>query len=154
MTQAHEGTSMSASEAQAALALVTAMARSHSALSKDLERTLVAHGLTAPQFGVLEMLGRRGSLPLHEIGKELLVSGGNITCVVDNLEKAGLVARTRDTQDRRVIQAALTPEGTARLAALMPVYAARALTLTAGLTDVEQGILVQLLRKLSLTLTG
>lgn len=154
MTQAHEGTHMSASEAQAALGLVTAMARSHSALSKDLERTLVAHKLTAPQFAVLEMLGRRGALPLHEIGKELLVSGGNITCVVDNLERAGLVARTRDTQDRRVIQAALTPAGTARLEEILPLYAARALELTAGLTDVEQGILVQLLRKLSITLTG
>lgn len=154
MTQAHEGMSTSPIEAQGALALVTAMARSHSALSKDLERMLVAHKLTAPQFGVLEMLGRRGPLPLHEIGKELLVSGGNITCVVDNLEKAGLVVRTRDTQDRRVIQAALTPAGAARLAEILPVYAARALALTAGLTDVEQGILVQLLRKLSATLTG
>jgi MarR family 2-MHQ and catechol resistance regulon transcriptional repressor len=141
-------------DAQGALALVSAMARSHSALSKDLERMLAVHKLTAPQFGVLEMLGRRGPLPLNEIGKELLVSGGNITCVVDNLEKAGLVARSRDTQDRRVIQAALTPAGAARLAEILPVYAERALALTAGLTDVEQGILVQLLRKLSLTLTG
>lgn len=141
-------------DAQGALALVTAMTRSHSALSKDLERMLASHKLTAPQFGVLEMLGRRGPLALNEIGKELLVSGGNITCVVDNLEKAGLVARARDTQDRRVIQAALTPEGAARLADILPVYAERALALTAGLTDVEQGILVQLLRKLSLTLTS
>ena len=88
-------------------------------------------------------------MPLHEVGKELLVSGGNVTCVVDNLEKAGLVVRTRDTQDRRVIRADLTPAGQERLAAILPDYQARVGALAAGLTDVEQGILVQLLRKLS-----
>jgi MarR family 2-MHQ and catechol resistance regulon transcriptional repressor len=132
--------------------LVSAMARSHGALMRELEREISQHHLTQPQFSVLDLLSRRGSLALHEIGKELLVSGGNITCVVDNLEKAGLVVRMRDTQDRRVIKAALTAAGEARLAELRPDYEARVASLTAGLTDVEQGILVQLLRKLAETL--
>lgn len=140
------------SDSPSTLALVTALARSHGALMRELERELGTHKLTQPQFGVLEILGRRGPLPLHELGKELLVSGGNITCVVDNLEKAGLVRRERDTQDRRVIKAALTDEGASRLAEILPLYQARAGELAAGLTDVEQGILVQLLRKLAGTL--
>jgi MarR family 2-MHQ and catechol resistance regulon transcriptional repressor len=119
---------------------------------RELEREISQHHLTQPQFAVLDILERRGPLPLHEIGKELLVSGGNITCVVDNLEKAGLVVRSRDTQDRRVIKASLTPDGQERLSQLRPAHDARVQSLTAGLTDVEQGILLQLLRKLSETL--
>lgn len=145
--------SPSSTDSQTALALVGAMARSHGALSKELERALGAHQLTTPQFAVLEMLGRRGPLPLHRIGEELGVSGGNVTCVIDNLAKLDLVVRQRDTQDRRVFQASLTPAGAARLATAQPVYQARAVALTAGLTDMEQGILVQLLQKLALTLT-
>ncbi|MFN3428836.1 MAG: MarR family winged helix-turn-helix transcriptional regulator [Candidatus Sericytochromatia bacterium] len=141
--------SVNPSASQASLALVAALTRSHSALSRELDREITAHRLTQPQFAVLEILSRRGPLPLHELGKEMLVSGGNITCVVDNLEKAGLVVRTRDTQDRRVIRADLTPAGGERLAAIMPDYQARVGALAAGLTDVEQGILVQLLRKLA-----
>ena len=99
------------SDNDTALQLVSAMARGHGALMRELEREIALHQLTQPQFGVLEILARRGPVPLHELGKELLVSGGNITCVVDNLEKAGLVVRTRDTQDRRVIKAALALVG-------------------------------------------
>ena len=141
--------SVNTTNSSPSLALVAALTRSHSALSRELDREITAHQLTAPQFAVLEILSRRGALPLHEVGKELLVSGGNVTCVVDNLEKAGLVVRTRDTQDRRVIRADLTPAGQERLAAILPDYQARVGALAAGLTDVEQGILVQLLRKLS-----
>lgn len=140
------------SDTDTSRALVAAMSRSHGALMRELEREISQHHLTQPQFGVLDLLARRGPLPLHEIGKELLVSGGNITCVVDNLEKAGLVVRQRDTQDRRVIKASLTPAGEERLTQLRPAYQARVQALTAGLTDVEQGILLQLLRKLSETL--
>ena len=146
--------SLPSTDTQSTLALVTALSRSHGALMRELERELGAHKLTQPQFSVLEALARRGALPLSELGKELLVSGGNITCVIDNLEKAGLVERTRDTQDRRVIKAALTPEGERRLGEMLPLYQARAGELASGLTDVEQGILVQLLRKLAGTLIG
>jgi MarR family 2-MHQ and catechol resistance regulon transcriptional repressor len=128
------------------------MARGHDALMRELEREIARHQLTQPQFSVLDTLSERGPLPLHEIGKALLVSGGNVTCVVDNLEKAGLVARERDTQDRRVIRAALTSAGVAKLAEMRPAYEARVAELTSGLTDMEQAILLQLLRKLSETL--
>lgn len=144
--------SLQTPDTQASLALVAALARSHGALMRELDREIATHQLTQPQFAVLEILRRRGPLPLHEVGKELLVSGGNVTCVVDNLEKAGLVARERDTQDRRVIKAGLTPAGEERLLAMLPAYQARVGALSAGLTDVEQGILTQLLRKLADTL--
>ena len=45
------------------------------------------------------------------LGEKLLRSGGNITLVIDNLEKHGLVRRERQTEDRRTIVIHLTPKG-------------------------------------------
>jgi len=57
-------------------------------------RTLI--DITGTQFGVLETLYHLGPLCQGEISSKLLKSGGNITLVVDNLEKRGLVQRERN----------------------------------------------------------
>jgi MarR family 2-MHQ and catechol resistance regulon transcriptional repressor len=64
--------------------------------------------LTISQFGVLETLYHLGAMCQTEIGSKLLRSGGNITLVIDNLEKQGLVRRQRDTEDRRLVNIHLT----------------------------------------------
>lgn len=90
----------------------------------SLENRLYAHnvieGLTPSQFGVLEALYHLGPMCPGEVGSKLLKSGGNITLVVDNLEKMGLVRRERDTTDRRMIILHLTPEGTAVIERTFP----------------------------------
>ena len=90
--------------------------------------TLFAHltqrksmgNLTVRQFGVLESLYHLGPMRQGEISAKLLKSGGNITLVVDNLEKSGLVLRTRDTEDRRAVTVSLTEEGRELIAGLFP----------------------------------
>lgn len=77
-------------------------------------------GLTVTQFGVLESLYHIGPLCQGELAKKLLRSGGNLTLVVDNLEKAGYVVRERDPADRRFVVVKLTPQGTDFIAALFP----------------------------------
>ncbi len=54
-------------------------------------------GLTISQFGVLEALLHLGPLSQTMIGGKLLKSGGNITLVIDNLEKDGFVRRQPDS---------------------------------------------------------
>ena len=67
--------------------------------------------ITLPQFGVLELLSRHRQLPMNELARELGVSRPAATGLVDRLLAQGLVGRRGDTQDRRVIQAALTARG-------------------------------------------
>lgn len=68
--------------------------------------------VTLPQFDVLAELKRAGKpLTMSQLSSELMVSNGNITGVVDRLEKGGLVSRDRCTQDRRVQFIGLTPAG-------------------------------------------
>ena len=76
--------------------------------------------LTITQFGVLEALHHIGPLCQSELAEKLLKSGGNLTLVVDNLEKAGYVLRERDPADRRFVVVKLTAKGQAFIAALFP----------------------------------
>ena len=67
--------------------------RSVESMNNRLNRHLYEADLTVSQFGVLEVLYHLGPLNQRAIGEKLLKSGGNITMVIDNLEKCGHVKR-------------------------------------------------------------
>ena len=69
------------------------LSKSYDKLRKVQSKQMYGENLTAPQFGVMEVLGRLGPVPLKKISEELMVTGANITCVVDNLEKEDFVKR-------------------------------------------------------------
>lgn len=105
--------------------------------------------LTAPQFQVLEVLSKTGPIPLKRISEMLMVTGANITCVVDNLEKEGLVERIHSKEDRRVILADLTEKGKSKINSIMPTYLNNIAAITQPLSDHEHRELINLLGKLS-----
>ena len=80
-------------------------------------------GLTTSQFSALEALYHLGPLCQRDLAKKILKSGGNITMVVDNLEKRGLVERERDAIDRRYITVRLTAAGRRLIQKLFPRHA-------------------------------
>ena len=70
--------------------------------------------VTLPQFDVLSELERAGKpLTMSQLSRELMVSNGNVTGVIDRLEKGGLVSRHRADHDRRVQYIDLTASGRA-----------------------------------------
>lgn len=72
------------------------------------------YGINAASFGVLAALLRSGApfrLTVSSLANATLVSSGGMTMRLDRLEKARLVTRERDVEDRRVVYAQLTPEG-------------------------------------------
>lgn len=77
-----------------------------------------------------------------------MVTGANITCVVDNLEKENLVKRIHSKEDRRVILAELTSQGKAKLEQIMPQYVDNMSTVINPLSEGEQKQLLSLLDKL------
>jgi len=85
--------------------------RSTESLNNRLNRHLAEADLTVSQFGVLEVLHHLGPLNQRSIGDKLLKSGGNITMVIDNLEKCGHVKRKKDPNDRRAVLIHLTENG-------------------------------------------
>lgn len=68
--------------------------------------------VTLPQFDVLSELERAGKqMTMSELSRELMVSNGNVTGVIDRLEKNGFVTRTRAEHDRRIQYIELTNKG-------------------------------------------
>jgi MarR family 2-MHQ and catechol resistance regulon transcriptional repressor len=107
-------------------------------------------GLTITQFGVLEALYHLGPLCQSELAEKLLKSGGNLTLVVDNLEKAGLVLRERDASDRRFVVVRLTDKGNSFIAALFPKVVANVTREMNALSSTELADLGRLCKKIGL----
>lgn len=104
--------------------------------------------LTESQLNVLELLLQTGPLPQKDIAKNLLVTGGNVTMVVDNLQKRNLVERNRWPQDRRVVHVTLTNEGRETIETYFPHHVKKVEKALNVLDSVEQEQLIALCDKL------
>jgi MarR family transcriptional regulator, 2-MHQ and catechol-resistance regulon repressor len=131
-----------------ALRLWIALARCYSSFAKAVSVKIQEYGLTTPQFGVLEALYHLGPLSLGELAEKLLVTGGNVTYVMDRLEQQELVYRERSEDDRRVIQAKLTAEGRALVEGVFQGHAEYVEHLTRHVASDERVELKELLKKL------
>ncbi|HUR37518.1 MAG TPA: MarR family transcriptional regulator [Terriglobales bacterium] len=131
-----------------ALDLLIKLSRAASSLGQRLESPLEASGLTASQFGVLEALWHLGPLCLTDLAKKLLKTGGNLTLVVRNLEREGLVKRTRSKQDLRYFQVALTAKGEKTIRKVFPQHLRRLVESVKTLQSAEQQELARLCKKL------
>jgi MarR family 2-MHQ and catechol resistance regulon transcriptional repressor len=104
--------------------------------------------LTSAQFGVLEALAHLGPMKMCDIAGKLLMSGGNVTGVIDRLEQKGLVRRVVDAEDRRTFVIHLTGSGSKRISEIFPRHAAQIEKLTGVLSAKEKATLIALLKKL------
>jgi len=82
--------------------------------------SLAKFNLSESQINVLEALINLGPLTQKQLGSKLLMSGGNITMVIDNLEKQDFVTRKRGKPDRRFFTIHLTPRGVAKINEIFP----------------------------------
>lgn len=131
-----------------ALSLWIALARCYTTFGKAIASKVQEYGLTVPQFGALEALYHLGPLSLGELADKLLVTGGNVTYVMDRLEAQGLVYRYRREDDRRVVEAKLTEEGGALVARVFPGHAEYVEHLCRHLDPAEQEEMRRLLKSL------
>ena len=122
--------------------------RAADSTTSRLSRHMSTKGLTVSQFGTLEALLHLGPLFQCDLGKKLLKSGGNVTMVVDNLQKRGLVERRREGEDRRFVKVSLTEEGRKLIGDFFPCHAAAIVEEMRALTPPEQEELGRLCRKL------
>ncbi len=109
----------------------------------------VEFGITLPQFDVLaELDAAAGPQTMSDLSRRLMVSNGNVTGVIDRLERAGLVRRATPAADRRVQHIALTAAGRRRFAT---VAAAHERWVDALLGDLDAGDAEQLVALLERT---
>jgi MarR family transcriptional regulator, 2-MHQ and catechol-resistance regulon repressor len=124
------------------------LSRASGTLDARLTTNLASRGVTPGQLGVMEALMHLGPLTQGELGRKLLRSGGNVTTVIDNLERRGLVGRQRNRNDRRVVTVTLTSAGRELIEEIFPHHARAVAQAMAMLTVAEQEELGRLCRKL------
>lgn len=119
------------------------------AVFTSVSRGLAEHGLTASQFSAMKVLRTHGALPQRDIAKSLLQTGGNITLVVDNLERDRLVTRKRDKIDRRIVLVELTQTGAELFDRIYPNHLERIQHAMSVLTPIECSQLLELAQTLN-----
>jgi MarR family 2-MHQ and catechol resistance regulon transcriptional repressor len=124
--------------------------RATGSTSARLNGLLAVAGVTESQFAVLDALYHLGAMHQCQLAEKLLRTGGNITLVVDNLEKRGLVERRREARDRRFITVHLTRAGRQLVQQVLPRHVANIVAELSVLTPTEQDELARLCRKLGL----
>ena len=127
------------------------VARTFTLLSRLFQRHHARFGLTPAKLNVLMLvkhLGDTEGLPQREIAKRLIISGSDVTGLIDRLEKEGLLARRGASSDRRVKLIKITPMGSALLDKLWPAHIEQVEQAMSSLSKREQQQLIALLTKL------
>ncbi|MEX2605443.1 MAG: MarR family transcriptional regulator [Gracilimonas sp.] len=112
-------------EEQKTLNAFIKLTRASESVNGRLARALSEANLTISQFGALEALLHLGPLNQRELGQKLLKSGGNITLVIDNLQKHALVEKVTDPSDRRAVIISLTKKGRNYIEEIFPQHLQR-----------------------------
>ena len=128
----------------------TKMVRSVGSVGQSDWMIMNEHGLTTSQFGIMETLYHKGPLCQKDLGEKILKSGGNITKVVDNLERDGFAIRIRDEKDRRYFRISLTSKGTAKIKIVFPLVMNNLVKHFSVLTQTEQQKLAELCKRIGL----
>ena len=105
-------------------------------------------GTTLPRFDLMAQLERHTEgLKMNELSRLLMVTGGNVTAIVDQLEKEGLVERLDEPADRRAFRIRLTRTGERGFAEMAREHEEWVVGLLSGLSRREQDELLRLIAK-------
>lgn len=104
-------------------------------------------GLTPTQFGVLDIIYSKGNLKIGQLIEKSLSSSGNMTVVIKNMEKKGLIFKINDKNDKRSFVIKLTEEGEKIIEKLLPKHIKSVENTFNILTDEEKENLIKILRK-------
>lgn len=138
--------------ADIALDLWVKLARAYATFGKLSALSIKRFGLTEPQFAVIECLGHLGSMTLTTLSKKMLVSNGNVTCVVKHLVSVGILEKKISEEDKRARKVQLTVAGQQLFKSIFIQHAKFVEKAASVLTQREQLTLSRLLKKLGLAL--
>ncbi|MEZ4591123.1 MAG: MarR family transcriptional regulator [Chloroflexota bacterium] len=124
--------------------------RAADSVGQQINAHLRDYDLTTSQFGTLEAIYHLGPMQSGELGQKILKSSGNMTMVIDHLEKRGLVTRQRRKDDRRCVDIHLTEDGRSLIASILPTHVAGVVSALSALSQSEQQQLADLCRTLGL----
>jgi DNA-binding MarR family transcriptional regulator len=112
-------------------------------------RLRTTFGITLPRFDLMAQLERHPQgLRMGELSKRMMVTGGNITGITDQLEQEKLVARVPDPKDRRAYSVMLTAAGRRAFAEMAVVHEGWIAELLKDISGDDKGTLIELLSQM------
>lgn len=136
-----------------ALEVYIKLFRASASVEAACQKGIAAAGLTVTQFGALESLYHLGPMTISQIADKHLMSRNNLTVVVRNLHKSGLVRIETCESDRRALMVHLTEDGEAIMLRALRPHVQEVVQTMSALTAKEQVVLAQLLKKLGMSLS-
>jgi len=122
--------------------------RVHQTIQQKVIDLMARYGLTLAQFDVLVQLQREEGITQQQLADRLLVTKGNVTGLIDRLEREKLVERRSDSEDRRSNLLYLTDSGSAQILQILPEHKTQLRTLMDILSREKQEQLLTLLQEL------
>lgn len=132
------------------LSILIALSRSTQMIQRRSASILKDSGLTITQFEVLEALYHKGDMTINEIIESLLSTSGNMTVVLNNLEKEQLINRYVNPKDRRSALIAISEKGRSRVEEIFPPHLLDLKECFSIYSEDEKKQLLDLLKKLAI----
>ena len=130
------------------LKMLIALSRTTQAIHKRSTRIFKEGGLTMAQFSVLEALYHKGPMSINQIMQTILSTPGNMTVVINNLEREEMVSRCSHPDDSRSTLVTITENGRSSVEEIFPMHLKDLEESFAALTQEEKLQLIDLLTKL------
>lgn len=139
------------------MALVGRIIRLSAQLTEEMGRTFARHGLNGASFDMLATLLRSGpphALSPNQLLETMMVTSGTMTNRIDQLEKDDLVARVKNSNDKRSVLVQLTAKGRRIIDAAVTDHVETQKMLVGGMTEAERTALNGLLQTYLTALEG
>lgn len=142
------GRGASGASAQRAGRLADAFGRAGKSVVRAFDDRLGEHGVSTPRSKLLAEVARMQPVRLADLAREVGISQGTASTLVEALVRDGLLARGVDDKDRRAIRLTTTPEGEAQARNWLRDYLVAAGEIFSCLTSEEQRELTRLLDRI------
>jgi DNA-binding MarR family transcriptional regulator len=129
--------------------VLIALRRIIRAIDMRSRRLMQQAGFTGPQLLVLQALGTHEEMSAGELAREVNLSQGTVTSILDRLEKRNLIQRVRSVTDRRKVFVTLTGNGQEQLASAPTLMQERFIERFSELKDWEQHQILASLQRLA-----
>lgn len=116
-------------------------------LDLNVGESIKAAGLTTSQFSVLDVLYTKGEMPICDLMNKILGTAGNMTVILKNMERDGLVLRKPSTEDKRKSVIALTPAGRKKFEQILPGHKEEVADVFSVLSAEDRTQLIHILKK-------
>jgi MarR family 2-MHQ and catechol resistance regulon transcriptional repressor len=93
------------------LKLTTILFRTFQHVQDVIKNDIASYDLNITEFGALEVLYHKGTLPISQIGEKVLMANSSMTYVIENLIKKEFIEKVKDPVDKRNTMISLTNQG-------------------------------------------